>query len=446
LYFFVSHATGDDDPYVEKFFDDLSREVRSRAPVPDDEEVSFLDSDSLDIGDPWFPRLDEALSTCACFVALCSPRYFVSEFCGKEWSVFAERQDQYERSHNSAPSALFPVIWLPVRDLNPAAASIQYRSRHLGRNYHEHGLRSLMRLRRFEDDYLSFAFGLAQRIVDTVRRHPLPPPTRRLASGAVRSAFRPGRPARITMSGRAVETGGAIGPLDEPESPPVGNLVVDSTSAAAPLVPQPTRRVHFVLAAGSRNEVSSIRSSLHYYGEDPAGWAPYRPAHDDPLAVLARRVAAGRLFDSEVARVEDLMERIEHANRQNHVVILLVDAWATHLPALREVLRRYDERNEPTTGVMIPMSTDDHETLQHSIELGMLLGAVFRRNVTRHDDFMFKQSVPTGEAFSVGLAEILEVAQNRIFVHGAVYPHFDDDDTAVYQRPILEGPSTDGGQ
>ena len=64
LYFFVSYASGDDDPHVEQFFDDLVREIRNLDPTPDTEDVGFLDSDSLKLGTPWLPRLDDAGRRC----------------------------------------------------------------------------------------------------------------------------------------------------------------------------------------------------------------------------------------------------------------------------------------------------------------------------------------------------------------------------------------------
>jgi FxsC-like protein len=492
LYFFVSYANGDDDPFVEKFFDDLAREIRSRDPAPDTEEVGFLDVESPRLGARWSPRLNHALSTCGCFVALCSPRYFVSEFCGKEWRVFEARVRQYERRHGHAANALLPLMWLPMREVHPAAAEIQYRSRSLGHLYQQHGLRSLMRLKRFEDDYLLFTISLAQHIVDTARSHPLPPPPFGLDSDHARSAFHPaGEPPRPPgESGAAAETAvghpeprtsGAGGPVaappDEPDQldapggisapdnpekpdavvrrpdePGAGDPGVGSPPAGVPAATGPgaatavsvtNRRVHFVIAVGRQEELSQLGRNLYFYGEEFHEWAPYRPRHDDPLAVLARTVAAERLFESEIAGCEELLTRIDRANRENHVVVLLVDAWAARVRRVGDLLYRYDQRNEPTTGVMIPMNVEDRETLQRSIELNLQLGAVFPRNVSRRDDLMFRQSVPSSEAFGDGLKEILEVAQNRMFTRGTLYPQFDVD-LPAHPSPILEGPSAEG--
>ncbi|MFB9356850.1 TIR domain-containing protein, partial [Actinoplanes nipponensis] len=91
LYFFLSYARGRDDVYVHQFFQDLSQEVRALAGLGPEAEVGFLDHRSIQPGDVWPETLVDALSRCQAFLALCSPAYFLSEPCGREWAIFAER-------------------------------------------------------------------------------------------------------------------------------------------------------------------------------------------------------------------------------------------------------------------------------------------------------------------------------------------------------------------
>ncbi|BCB82576.1 hypothetical protein Pflav_089860 [Phytohabitans flavus] len=113
LYFFLSYARGDDDLSVQKFFHDLSAEVRAHAGLASGEEVGFFDVHSLEVGASWSPRLVDALSQCQSFIALVSPRYLLSEPCGREWAVFSDRIRRYEREVGVTPSALLPLLWLP---------------------------------------------------------------------------------------------------------------------------------------------------------------------------------------------------------------------------------------------------------------------------------------------------------------------------------------------
>jgi FxsC-like protein len=202
------------------------------------------------------------------------------------------------------------------------------------------------------------------------------------------------------------------------------------------------RRVHFVIAVGNLEELSKLgRRSLEFYGEEFHEWAPYRPLQNDPLAVLARNVAAERRFESEIAGCEELLTRVDRANQENDVVVLLVDAWAAQVGRVGYVLYEYDKRNEPSTGVMIPWNVADQETLDHAISLNTQLGTVFPRNVSRKDNEMFRQNVTSSEVFGIELTMILELAQNRMFKHGT--PQFALDLPAP-SSPILEGPSAEG--
>src|SRR5262249_14011575 len=109
-----------------------------------------------------------------------------------------------------------------------------------------------------------------------------------------------------------------ISPLSESSSPgeeresssAVG--LPAGTGAATPVgtVSVTNGRVHFVLAVSRPEELSQLgRRSLQFYGEEFHEWAPYRPQQNDPLAVLARSVAAERLFESEIADCEELLAR-----------------------------------------------------------------------------------------------------------------------------------------
>jgi hypothetical protein len=66
------------DRFVAKFFDDLSDDVRqlTGAALP-----GFMDQ-GMAVGTRWSDQLSEALGTCRVFVALLSPSYIASHWCG----------------------------------------------------------------------------------------------------------------------------------------------------------------------------------------------------------------------------------------------------------------------------------------------------------------------------------------------------------------------------
>ena len=54
-------------------------------------DPGFMDL-SMNPGSEWRGELLEAVGTCKVFVALLSPSYTASEWCGKEWDAFSRRK------------------------------------------------------------------------------------------------------------------------------------------------------------------------------------------------------------------------------------------------------------------------------------------------------------------------------------------------------------------
>nr|MDT0659631.1 TIR-like protein FxsC [Micromonospora sp. DSM 115978] len=210
-YFFVSYAhddAGEDDTFVRTFFHDLRADVRLHSGVRED-TVGFLDADHLRAGHRWSPELVRALGHCRVLIALCSPTYFSSPSCGKEWTAYEQRlRDHESRTRRPAPPSLIPLFWVPVPDrmLPAAVGAYQHRDDHFGAVYRRHGVRDLVRLVRHRDDYRVFVSTLARRIVALAPDGP--PPTDRLpafevikaafpvAEGPARTAPRDGRDPR----------------------------------------------------------------------------------------------------------------------------------------------------------------------------------------------------------------------------------------------------------
>jgi FxsC-like protein len=423
LHFFLSYARGEADVDVQKFYEDLCDQIRQRAGLKIDHQVGFLDTQNIQLGDQWPQRLYDALSTSHCFLALCSPRYFLSEFCGKEWRFFSERLDEYENRTNIRAPALLPIKWFPMSNMHPVAESIQYSAARLGVAYNEHGLWELIKLQRHHDNYWKFVIELAKDIVETAQRHPIPRPASAIRIADMRSMF--------------FVDEAAQGLVDSAETPEMRSIDEQARGGESS-----SRYVHFVVVAGGRDEMMVFRSQLQFYGNDAPGWAPYQPTLPDPLGVYASRLAAERRFDSEVADIEGLFERIDAANRDNQIVILLVDVWAIRLDHHRAALTNYDELNEPTIAAMIPCNNEDFETQSQSAVLWHALGNVLRRNMIRVGDPMFRPYCPTLDSFDANLRETLEIAQNRVFVRGTVYGS--PSARLAQHRPVLEGPSVDG--
>lgn len=190
-YFFVSyvHDSGVEDGYVQRFHDDLGRDIRVHGGP---RSAGFSDM-QLRVGDRWSPMLVDAVSTCQVFVALCSPAYFASGPCGKEWALFAGRAGTPgARSGADGPRSapLLPLVWVPMNPVPPVMRPYQFYEPALGPRYRERGLRDLIRLRQFEDDYKDFVTALARRMI-ALGSVPVPPDPRRPEFDEIRSAFQP---------------------------------------------------------------------------------------------------------------------------------------------------------------------------------------------------------------------------------------------------------------
>lgn len=410
LHFFMSYARGDDDSFVQRFFADLSNEIRGRTGVRDQRPVGFLDQASIPPGAQWPRELTNALSTCQSFLALTSPSYYLSTYCGKEFHAFSTRLDEYERIHRIRPPALLTIQWFPAQNAPGAVDMIQRLPAGLGEEYHQHGLRPLLKLTNLRDAYQRCLFLLAEHIVRTAEAHRIPGLPKAVTLDSLPSAFH--------LDGTRAGTS-TVG-IDHDhwsESP---------------------RFVYFVVAACTEDEVTSTtRRQVAFYGPNFSDWAPYQPGVPEPIGQHATDIAADRHLASEVRDLDDLEALIEYATAHNQIVILLVDAWATLLPRYRATLSAYDRRNEPTTAVMAPWNLADAETMANHLILSTALTQTFPRNMVRNDKEMFRLNISSAETFRAELAGVLAVAENRLYKYGIVYRTPPE---PRRHRPTLQGP------
>lgn len=399
-YFFLSYARGDDDSYVERFYEDLSMEVRVLTGLAAGHEVGFFDRSSMAVGEDWPARLATELGRCRTFIALYTPRFFLSEACGKEWAIFRDRVEAHHQDLTAPSSALIPLLWAPVPELPPKVRDIQYTSSEMGAAYNEGGLRQLLRLRRHRDAYRLAVTRIAKRVV-TANRTALPPRT----------------PASYHSAQSAFHENGT--------KPP--ELLAG------------TQVVRFVVVSASRAVAARIREDTSFYGDRPEDWAPYRPTIHGSLCDLARRMATLHSYVAAVDTVADLPECLRDAGRYNQIVVLLVDPWTLMIDSVREMLSDFDRLAVPATAVLIPWSLQDTETRLNSEKLRNMISRTFPHSTLRQDDVMFRSSVLTEESFGADLPVVLEVARNRMFTRGTVYRRPPEPP----ERPILEGPTGD---
>ncbi|MEU3333550.1 FxsC protein [Streptomyces sp. NPDC006668] len=377
-YFFLSYARKDDrDEFVKRFYDDLARELRRIAAADPPTQPPFRDVEGLGLGVNWSRVLGRAVGHCRAFVALYSPSYLSSEYCGKEWTAFYERLELY-RHETDIPNvpALVPVVWMPVEgELPDEVAALQYNEAGMGDEYLTHGLLHLLRT-----DPLGRAYrAVVERVAERVR----------LAATRFRLPLTPDLDLRDVR----------------------GLFPVAGQRSAAP----GTGHVQVFLAAGVADPLPAGRNRPEYYGRSPREWTPYHPPKTPTVAHRAQKVIVEEGYTSNIEVVDDgLSGRLDETLENNQTSILLVDPWAVRTGTYRDALADYDAQNRPATGVLVPCHASDEETGGEAIWQD--LSRVLWRNWRRHNDPndpLFRVRVAEDE-FDRQLAVMLSVAQNRL--------------------------------
>src|SRR4051812_26799495 len=94
--------------------------------------ADFFAPDDIELGHDWERKLCEAFPASRVLVPMYSPNYFKSVWCGKEWEVFWQRQQE---NKNTPPpdirgvEVILPVIWTAdFLELPARVSEIQYKA------------------------------------------------------------------------------------------------------------------------------------------------------------------------------------------------------------------------------------------------------------------------------------------------------------------------------
>ncbi|MBZ3905290.1 MULTISPECIES: TIR-like protein FxsC [Streptomyces] len=383
-YFFLSYARRDDRAaYVGRFYEDLLDALDLPGSVSD-RQPTFRDVVNIMLGDDWLLELSRAVGSCRSMVALYSPAYFRSEYCGKEWTHFAARVKRYQDMTSVPPRALVPVLWEPVpqRRMPAEVRAVQYTEPGLGEEYLRHGLLQLMQSEPGGPAYTHVVEEIARRVRAAADPFNLPvdaPPAFDLSE--VRGCF----------------------PVNE--RPELGG------------------HVRIFVAACTKEQPPVGRSHTAYYGEAPWMWAPYSPPRVPTVVERAERVITGDGHTTSVEAVSpQLIRHLNRARHLNQACVLLVDAWSAREAPYRGALVRYDELYHPTTAVLVPCHEHDRESGTENEALWDAVRRVFERNWMRRNDPhdpVFWAPVDQHE-FDDMLARAVTVTQNRIAASGHV--------------------------
>lgn len=401
-YFFLSYARTpradhdsavNPDLWVHKLYEDLSYEVLQLISSPD---AGFMDRE-IRLGVKWSEELTSALATCQVFVPLYSPRYFASENCGKEWYAFSKRVLDQQAARPETRMAIVPALWVPVREegLPEVAKAIQFNHHSLGDMYGRVGFSGIIKVNRYNDDYLMAVQGLARRIVEV----------------AERTQIRQGRRTDFDTSESAF-----------------GNSEVHGMAE---------KRMQLTAVTIDTAHLPDGRSE-QYYGRTPRQWRPYFPAAEMPIVDYAIELARYLGCQPRVISLEEHLR--DAANAANAPGLFLIDVWAATSQGCCDDLRRLDELDQEWTSVLHPWNREDDQTstangLRESLEacLGRKLAGIPRR--------LQRQAleIETIEDFGDVMAPMIMAMRRRYLKSTAPRPP----DPTTVDRPRLRARSDD---
>jgi FxsC-like protein len=342
-YYFLSYARTDgedNEPLLKRFLADLESEIRGRTGLRDAGK-GFRDVTRIDLGSPWPEALGRALQHSRVFLALYSPSFFTSEYCGKEWTAFAQRCRQHAEAGGRRPHLILPVLWMPVRlsdyPLAPEVAEVHHDREQFGEVYRKEGLRYLLR-RHPNDLYVQFVTEFGKYLVDLVAAHdlrpaPAPPDVKVLPSAFHHAAT----PVKTSPT-----------PAARPASRDLG-----------------LSHVRFVLLVGGADELAKVRQRTEAYSEHGRDWRPYLPESDRRVAVMVQQAAVAEGFSSEFIEAgPSFLDQLVQARNRN-LLVVLVDPWSLALEPYRSCARDYDDRDFPAGTVLVLWNNHDPETQEH---------------------------------------------------------------------------------
>ena len=198
------------------------------------------------------------------------------------------------------------------------------------------------------------------------------------------------------------------------------------------------RHVHLVVAAPTAAEAAQERTNVDCYGKRSEDWMPYLPATAKPVVRYAMAVADEQDLTPHPVGVSDgLSSLLEEAESAGELVVLLVDAWATRIPAYADALRPYDDRLYGNCAVLLPWNPTDEESKAQAPALAASVVSLFKKNA-RIPHPTFRSSLHSVDEFKQALREVLIKTQSFVFEQHPV-PELVNAGAFV-ARPQLEGP------
>jgi FxsC-like protein len=422
--FFFSYTRGNNDPYLKKFFDDLAEEVRTLRGLPAGAEVGFFDQHDLELGEDWDAGIVDALQSAKVLVAIASPGYWKSEYCGKEWALFRARLMQAAAATGKAPPLLKPIVWVPFKidELPAAVTSGQLTFGDPQAIHNERGMRYLLKqIQEQRAAYNDVVDALAREIVEAADRHPLAPLAAVPKLAKVAPAF-----------------GGRL-----PAAPP--------NAAGVPPNPTPSgpKHVAFIYVAAHPQSFGAARRAEPYVEAGGPDWKPFYPVSTTRVHRFVQSVVAGDDLDFTSESLPfgaNLIARIDEAWRQRQIVVLVVDPWSVHwdaqraLPEYQALLHELDGRLDYHWCVLVPWNEHDADAMAERDAITATVRSTFDRHANLAPNPMFyREGIRSADELRRSLGDVLTRLKEEIKKRAPVSMPI----PAGPPKSVVTGPSAD---
>jgi FxsC-like protein len=430
--FFLSYARSDADSYFKRFRQELAEAVRVRVSGAL-EDVAFVDRDDILPGEEWRVELADALRHSKVLVPVYSRSFFSSDYCGREWTVFRQRQDVAVAGGAARrPPVIQPVLWVGWDDLPDSlpgvAGDIQLEHDKYGEEYAQVGLRRMMMQSRYRNARTDVIEGIADMIVDVARVDALPP----LPAAPVLSDI----PSAFIAAAAPLGVAGIVAPAVVAGVAGVAGIGAAAAPAGRSSTSGP-RYVQFIYVAGRRDQLAPLRKQVACYGEDSGEqWKPYHPEVSCGIADLALEVAGTeRFYTQPMPLAPDLISRLEEAERQDNLVAIIVDTWTLRLEEYHTFMREYDKRSFLNCVVLVPWNSADEETEGSREVLEDAIRATFPVRSAIRDPKSFIDAIGSSDDLRSSLANSLTAARARVINAADVRRRAES--AKVFVKPVI---------
>ena len=415
--FFLSYTRANNDAFLKKFFEDLSQGIRDIKGLPKKTEVGFFDQQDIELGEHWDDTIVQALQTAKVFLAVASPAYFKSEYCGKEWAIFRDRL-RTAAGVAPVPPLLKSVVWIAIKDLIAglpiAVTEVQLTFGDPEAVHNEKGFKHL--LKNLQDNnkvYNDLIDKLSAEIVNAAKQYDAVPPLSNVPK------LRDVVPA-FTISARP---GVAAVPVVAPTGP---------------------KHVRLVYVAANPQNFGAARNPEPYMENGGADWKPFFP--DDPRRVhrLVQNYVSNDELDftsEELPFGANLLAQVEDAWAKRQIVVLIVDGWTLNWDAgTRAVLQQLDTRLDYHWCIFVPYNEHDGSVSDRAA-IDAAISQTFDRHVNlAPNPLFFRDNIRSADDLKKNLQDVLTKLKEEIKKRAPVNMPI----PAGPARAVITGPSSQG--